>query len=87
MAATNAADEPACRTITEPPSRSTAKDIATATTRQICHGPLPMYRTTTSETIVPMVTPAINSPARRLRAPRATLRHTTAANGASSGCS
>ena len=84
--ATSTADEPACSAITEPPSSSTAADIASPTTSAICHGPLPIQPISASPTPTPTETPTTSSPTRRSRCPSETPRQTTAAIGAKNGC-
>src|SRR5207244_5718424 len=50
-----------------PPSNKTATDIACATTRAICHGPVPVAEISRSPTPTPRQTPTISSMTRRSR--------------------
>lgn len=83
--ATSTAEFPACMEKIGPLLRSTATDIASTTTKLICHGPLPIPEMIRSPIPIPTVTPATNSNERRSRAPNDRPSETTAAIGAKNG--
>lgn len=83
--ATSTAELAACIGITAPRSRKIAEPIATATTKAICHGPVPTREMNRSPIPMPTLTPATSSTERRIRAPNATPMEMTAAIGAKYG--
>ncbi len=80
--ATSTAEDADWSAITVPPSSSTAADMASATARATCHGPVPIAEMSTSPTPMPRDTPTISSTTRRSRWPSEMPSETTAAIGA-----